>query len=125
MNSYFALAAVLAFIVGLTHSIVGELLLIRRLSNDCLPALAGSKDLARDTLRATWHLPTALAWGIGAILLRISLPSSPSSNLAFIEGAIALSLLACALVFLFSTKAKHPGWAGLLAVGLLVWLGRM
>ena len=39
MNSYFALAGILAFALGLAHSIIGELLLIGRLNKDNLPAL--------------------------------------------------------------------------------------
>ena len=125
MNIYFALAAGLALIVGLAHTILGELLLIRRLSSNCVPALAGSTDLARRTLRATWHLPTALAWGFAAILLRFSLPAAPDAYVAFVESAAALSLLAGSLIFLFCTKGKHPGWVGLLAIAVLGWLGRM
>src|SRR5262249_7819427 len=79
MNVYFAVAGVMALLLGLAHSILGEILLLRRLTNDHLPPIApfslielpklglmGSADLARLTLRFTWHLPTVLGAAFGA-----------------------------------------------------------
>jgi hypothetical protein len=121
MNYLFALAGCLALVVGLAHSVLGELLLLRRLSEDSFPALAGSKAFARRTMRLTWHLPTVFGWGFAAILLRLSLPSSPGSHLAFVEGAAAFSFVAAALVALFVSRGKHPGWVGLLGVAILIF----
>jgi hypothetical protein len=137
MNLYFALAGGLALLLGLLHSVMGELLLFRRLTRDGLPPLApfslievrkmgltGSPDLARRTLRFTWHLPTVLGGGLGAVLLRLSWPDSPGDQLAFVESAAALSFLASALIVLFCTRGKHPGWVAFLAIAILFWLGR-
>src|SRR5262249_62165946 len=117
MNVYFAVAGVLALLLGLAHSVLGELLLIRRLTNDHLPpiapfslvelrklGLAGSADLTRRTLRFTWHLPTVLGAAFGAILLWLSLPSSPGPDLGFVKWAMALSISACSLIILFCTR---------------------
>jgi hypothetical protein len=123
MNFYFAAAGSLALIVGLAHSVLGELLLMRRLTTDTLPSLAGSADFARRTIRFTWHLPTVLAWGFGAILLRLALPAAPGTYLAFVESAAALSFFAAGLITLFISGGKHPGWVGLLGTAILVWLG--
>jgi hypothetical protein len=136
MNVYFAAAAILLFILAVAHSILGELLLIGRLRKDSLPpiapfsllevpgmGLAGSTDVARDTLRFTWHLPTVLGFGFGAILLWLSLPSSAGTRLAFVEWVMALSIGACSLTVLVCSKGKHPGWVVFLAVAILIWLG--
>ena len=136
MNAYFALAGGLALIVGLAHSVLGELLIFRRLAKDSLPALApfslievrkmglaGSTDFTRRTLRFTWHLPPVLGGGFGAILLRLSVPSSPSTHLAFVESATALSFFASSLIVLFVSRGKHPGWVVFLAIAILIWLG--
>jgi hypothetical protein len=133
MNSYFALAGGLALLVGLAHSVLGELLIFRRLTKDSLPSLApfslievrkmglaGSTDFTRRTLRFTWHLPTVLGWGFGAILLRLSLPSSLSTHLAFVESATALSVFASSLIVLFVSRGKHPGWVIFLANIIIV-----
>ena len=136
MNANFAAAGGLTLLLGLAHSVLGELLLFRRWTNDCLPplapfslievrkmGLAGSTDLARRTLRFTWHLPAVLGWAFGAILLRLSSPSSPGTDLAFVERAAALSFGACSLVVLFCTRGQHPGWVAFLAIAILIWLG--
>jgi hypothetical protein len=136
MNAYFALAGALAIGFGLVHSVLGELLLIRRLPRDGLPPLApftlievrkwglvGSTDLALRTLRFSWHLPTVLGCGFGAILLRLAWPASPDTHLAFVQGAAALSMGACSLVVLVISRGKHPGWVGFLAIAVLIWLG--
>jgi hypothetical protein len=125
MNTYFALAGGLAILVALSHSVLGELLLISRLSADGLPAYGGSKEFARRTLRFSWHLCTAFGLGLAAILLRLAWPSSVSTDLAFIKTAIALSCLAASLIALVISKGKHPGWVALLGVAILTWLGCM
>jgi hypothetical protein len=137
MNTYFALAGGLALLLSLLHSVMGELLLFRRWIRDSLPAVApfslievrklgltGSPDLARQTLRFTWHLPAVLGLGLGAVLLRLSWPDSQGAQLAFVERATALSFLACSLLVLLCSRGKHPGWAVFLAIALLIWLGR-
>lgn len=136
MNVYFTAAGALALLLGLAHSVLGELLLIRRLSNDYLPPIApfsliemrklglvGSTDLARRTLRFTWHLPTVLGWAFGAILLRLSMASSPGPDQEFVERAMALSVLSCSLIVLVCSKGKHLGWVAFLAIAILIWLG--
>ena len=124
MRSYFVAAACLALFVGLAHSILGELLLIGRLVSDGLPPLLGNREFARRTLRFTWHLPTALACGFAAILLRLARPDAPGAQLAFVERATALSFLASATIVLLISRGKHPGWVGLLGVAILIWMGR-
>jgi hypothetical protein len=125
MNVYFALASGLGLILGLSHSVLGELLLISRLTNAGLPAVGGSTDFARRTLRFSWHLPTVLGLGLTAILLWLSLQPSPGTELAFVERALALSFAACWLVVLLISRGKHPGWVAFLALAVLTWLGGM
>ncbi len=125
MNIYLALAGCLAILVGLAHSIVGEWLLIGRLTREGLPPLAGSQEFARRTLRFSWHLTTVLGLGFAAILLRLSWASSPGPDVGFIETATALSCLATSLLALIISRGKHPAWLALLGVAVLTWLGSM
>jgi hypothetical protein len=60
------------------------------------------------------------AGGFAAIVLRLSL-SSGSTDLAFVEWVTAFSFLASALIVLFISRGKHPGWIGLLGVAILLF----
>lgn len=127
MNIYLATAAVLAFLVGLVHSFLGERLIFGRLRQGRLVPTNGGSLLQERHVRilwASWHVLTVFGWCIAAVLLWLSLPSSNPSSALFIEQAIVFSMLAGSALVLLGTRARHPGWVGLLAVAAFVWLGR-
>lgn len=127
MNIYLATAAVLAFLVGLVHSFLGERLIFGRLRQGRLVPTNGGSLLQERHVRilwASWHILTVFGWCIAAVLLWLSLPSSNPSSALFIEQAIVFSMLAGSALVLLGTRARHPGWVGLLAVAAFVWLGR-
>lgn len=127
MNIYLATAAVLAFLVGLVHSVLGERLIFGRLRQGRLVPTNGGSLLQERHVRilwASWHVLTVFGWCIAAVLLWLSLPSSNPSSALFIEQAIVFSMLAGSALVLLGTRARHPGWVGLLAVAAFVWLGR-
>ena len=128
MNWYFVIAAALAFLVGLVHSVLGERLIFRRLRQDGFVPTNGGKLLGERHVRilwASWHVLTVFGWCIASILLWLSLPSSSTSSAWFIEQAVIIAMLAGSALVFIGTKARHPGWAGLLAVAVFVWLGRV
>ena len=128
MNWYFVIAAALAFLVGLVHSVLGERLIFRRLRQDGFVPTNGGKLLGERHVRilwASWHVLTVFGWCIGSILLWLSLSSSSVSSAWFIEQAVVITMLAGSALVFIGTKARHPGWAGLLAVAVFVWLGRV
>ena len=128
MNWYFVIAAALAFLVGLVHSVLGERLIFRRLRQDGFVPTNGGKLLGERDVRilwASWHVLTVFGWCIASILLWLSLPSSSTSSAWFIEQAVVIAMLAGSALVFIGTKARHPGWAGLLAVAVFVWLGRV
>jgi ABC-type Mn2+/Zn2+ transport system permease subunit len=127
MNSYFVAAAFLAFLVGLVHSILGEVLIFRRMRRGGLIPTEGGALLRESNVRilwASWHVLTVFGWLVAAILFWLSRQSSQQSSHAFIESAIIVSMLAGSAFVLVGTKARHPGWVGLLGVAILVWMGR-
>ena len=129
MNAYSIAAAALAFIVGLVHSVLGEIMIFRRLRKPgrVIPSDGGML-LPGSNVRilwASWHVLTVLGWGMAAILVRLSLSDSRAVDDGLIEQSIAISMLASSALVLIATKARHPGWIGLLGVAVLVWLGRM
>lgn len=77
MNTYFVLAAGIAFILGIVHSYLGEKYLITPIlkSEHLLSALSGSIGLKKVALRVCWHFATIAMWGAAITLFFLS--SSP------------------------------------------------
>lgn len=128
MNWYFVIAGAFAVLVGLVHSVLGERLIFSRLRPDGFVPTNGGHLLEEKDVRilwASWHVLTVFGWCIASILLWLSLPSSSISSAWFIEQAIIIAMLAGSALVFIGTKARHPGWAGLLAVAVFVWLGRV
>jgi branched-subunit amino acid ABC-type transport system permease component len=128
VNSHLAIAAVVAFLVGLAHSVIGEILIFRRLRQGGLVPTNGESLLKERHVRivwASWHVLTVFGWCIAATLLWLSLPSSSASSAWFFEQAVVIAMLVGSALVFFGTRARHPGWVGLLAVAVLVWLGRV
>jgi hypothetical protein len=126
VNSYFAAASVLAVLVGLVHSVLGEVLIFRRMRNGGLVPTDGGPLLEERHVRilwASWHVLTALGWFIAAVLYWLALSPLISDEVAFIESAIIVAMLVGSTFVLVGTRGKHPGWIGLLGIAVLVWLG--
>lgn len=129
MNAYFIAAAALASIVGLVHSVLGEIMIFRRMrkSGRIIPTDGGAI-LSGPNVRilwASWHVLTVFGWGMAAILVELAKPTARGSGNGVVEQAIMVSMLVGSVLVLIATKARHPGWVGLLGVAVLVWLGRM
>ncbi len=127
MNTYFVVAAAIAFVVGLVHSVLGEILIFRRMRLRGVVPTHGGNVLGERHVRiiwASWHIVTVFGWCLGAVLWRLSLPTSPAGPAVFIEQAIVLAALVASALVLFGTLGKHPGWIGLLAMAACTWLGR-
>ena len=126
MNSYLAAAAALAFLVGLVHSVLGELMIFRRLRRHGRVPTEGGRALGEGHVRilwASWHTLTAFGWGFAGVLQGLAMQTEPGAVPVFIGQAIVASMLAGSALVLVGTKAKHPGWIGLLGVAVLVWMG--
>lgn len=109
--------------VILVHSIGGEVLLFRTQARwTGLPVALGSDSLAKQTLRATWHVASVFGIAFAAVLHRFSGQSALAAGEGFVLDAIAAALVAGGVVVLIMSRARHPGWAGLSLAGALVWL---
>ena len=127
MNKYLALAAALAFVVGLVHSVLGERMIFRRMRTGKFVPTNGGKVIGEGHVRiiwASWHIVTLFGWLVaGALLWFAGLPVQvQSQDLALT--AVSLTMLASSVLVFLATKARHPGWVGLLGVAALVWLGQ-
>lgn len=126
MNWYFVAAAVLAFAVGLVHSVLGERLIFRRMRSTGFIPTSGGSALREPHVRilwATWHVVTVLGWCMAATLALLALPSFSGQIPPFVGEVIAAAMVASSLLVLVGTKGRHPGWVGLLGVALLAAMG--
>lgn len=125
MPSYLFLAGLLAIVVGVIHSVLGEIMIFKRMRVSGIIPTDGRPLLRESHVRilwATWHIVTLFGFGIAAILFHMSSDSTASLSQPYILNAIAVSMLTSAALVLVATKAKHPGWIGLLVVAILCWL---
>jgi hypothetical protein len=126
MNLYLISAGVLAILVALVHSILGEKLIFSRLRQGRLIPTNGGNLLHEKHVRilwASWHALTVFGWCLAALLFFLAQAKSTAELKMFCGGAIIAAMLAGSLLVFVGTKARHPGWMGLLAVAALVWLG--
>jgi hypothetical protein len=124
MQIHLLLAGILAILVGLIHSIFGEVLIFSRMRNHQLVPTAGQPVLRERHVRilwASWHGATIFGWAMGAVLLMYALPHTEIDSKAFVLRAIAVAMAGFSALVLFATKGQHPGWLGLLAVAALIW----
>lgn len=123
MNRYFLAAAILAFLVGLVHSILGERLIFRRMRQGGFIPTNGGRVIGEGHVRilwASWHVLTVFGWCLAAVLLWLA-QAEPAPH-ALIAQAIVVAMTAGSFLILVGTRGRHPGWIGLLGVAVLAWL---
>src|SRR5579862_2727319 len=113
-----AAAAAVLVATAIGHSVLGELLIFRRLDPAALPPLLRSSSLGARTLRGTWHLPSVLGVALAAIVWHER--DAPD---VFVVRAIAIGLASCAVVFAGLTRGRHPGWIAFVVAAGFAWLG--
>lgn len=124
MQPYLVAAGVVAILVGVAHSVLGELLIFRKLRVGSLIPTQPAPPLESRNVRiiwATWHLASVFGFGLAAILF--ALASRPPGADPFAIRVIVGVFLAGSVLVLVATRGKHPGWIGLLAVSVLGHLG--
>lgn len=128
MNHYWFIAGILCIILGLAHSILGELLIFKsmRRPGNIVPTKS-PEGLSEKHLRiiwASWHLASLLGWCIGIVIIGIAQDSSISTAQSdYFTHSISAGLIFSSLLVFIATKARHPGWVVLLIITLLLLLG--
>jgi hypothetical protein len=126
MQTQLLWAAIVAILVGLVHSVLGEILIFRRMRQGGVVPTEGQPVLRERHVRilwASWHLVTILGWALAAILLMLAASAGePLAKTALARVVIGALLTGSALV-LFATRGRHPGWLALLIAAVLGWLG--
>lgn len=125
MQTYIFIAGILSIIVGSTHSVLGEVLIFRRMRVSGIVPTNGAPLLRERHVRilwASWHVVTVFGWALAAVMLRLAFPTDYASFQTFVKHTVIASMFSSALLVFFGTKGRHPGWLGLAAAAVLVWI---
>jgi hypothetical protein len=123
MQTSLTLAAALLIATGVVHSFLGERLIFRHLRQGTLVPQIGAPPLQARNIRilwATWHLASVMGWGFAAILWGMAAaPEAQVHSLVLkaVSGATAMG----AMLVLFGTRGRHPGWVALGGVAASAW----
>lgn len=121
MPTTLQIAALLAILVGVAHSALGErYILIRLFRRQDLPALFGSDWFTRRTLRFAWHITTITWWGLAAILLILGGEEGRTETLVL--RIIAMIFASSALIAALASRGRHLAWVVFVAIAALTWL---
>ena len=102
------IAALLAFGVGIAHSLLGEKYLLMRLfRRPDLPKLSGGTSSTVRTLRFAWHITTIAWWGFGAMLWLAAYDELTQDHALHL---LAITMLATSLMILIASRGKHLAW---------------
>lgn len=126
MNWIIFSASIIAFAVGLIHTVLGEVMVFRKMRRNGFIPTDGGSVLRESNVRiiwATWHALTVFGWGMALILLWLARQSSHDDTYPLLIHIIAATMLAGSALVFAGTKGKHPGWVGLLIVAILSWIG--
>ncbi|EJE50069.1 hypothetical protein PMI14_05355 [Acidovorax sp. CF316] len=118
-----ATAAVLIWLTGLAHSILGERYILMRLfrREDSLPRVLGSTAFTAGTLRFVWHLITVVWWALACLVFALGRGPVSRDDVLLVVGVTALVSAAFPLYF---TRGRHLSWVVFLAVGVLLLASR-
>jgi len=118
-------AGMLALVVSLAHSVLGEVLIFRHLRASGLVPTKAAPPLKERHVRilwATWHLATVFGLSFGIALLQLAVTADGLDLEGLIRNSASLAFLGGSVLVLVGTRGRHPGWIGLLGVAALAWL---
>ncbi len=110
------LAAVLAFGVGLAHTVLGERWLLGPLlAPGRRQGMLEKSAIARQTLRFAWHITTIAWWGPAAMLVWLSRQPLDPTGRAFVL-IFAVMFVVTGLTTLVVSRGRHLAWPVFLAI---------
>ena len=115
MTNSLLLAALLTFVVGLAHSILGERYILTRLfRRKDLPHLFGGPEFTMRTLRFAWHLTTVAWWGFAAILVLMARQTLSTQNVGVV---LAVTFLFAGAIAAVVSRGRHLAWPVFVIIG--------
>ena len=134
MDAQLIVAGCLAVLGAVVHGIGGELLVVRKLSPEVLPASAfGGPRTTRAMIHVTWHLTTVAFFTVGvALILAGSVLEGDTARGVGLFAAGMSTGFAAVVVGLGAANTKsarslvrHPGPVVLTATAALAWWGAL
>ena len=134
MDAQLIVAGCLAVLGAVVHGIGGELLVVRKLSPEVLPASAfGGPRTTRAMIHVTWHLTTVAFFTVGvALILAGSVLEGDVARGIGLFAAGTSTGFAAVVVGLGAANTKsarslvrHPGPVVLTATAALAWWGAL
>jgi drug/metabolite transporter (DMT)-like permease len=123
MNIYLAAAGALTLLLGIAHTVIGEILIFRRLRRlNASPAANHLPPRHLAALWSSWHLLTVLSWGIGALFVWMAGHPRTAATTA-VELIFTAIFLTSAIFWFFGTKGKHPAWLVFGLIAALLYVG--
>jgi hypothetical protein len=125
-------AGAVAVLAAAIHGVAGEVLVVRKLSREALPATRlGGRGMTLAMIHVSWHIATAafLVLGIGLLVAGSTLDGDAARAIGLVAaGAFTgFALVALALGFFYTktprTLYRHPGPVVLATAAVLAWLG--
>ena len=132
MNVPLIVAGTLAALGAAIHGVGGEVLVVRKLSRETLPASRfGGPGMTRAMIHATWHLTTVAFLTIaGAMLLSGSVLDGDAARGVSLLAAVACTGFAVVVIGLGAAHLRtpqalyrHPAPALMTATAALAWWG--
>ena len=124
MNTALVLAAGGLALVGVAHSVLGELLVFRALRTEGIVPTGGRPVLREWQVRilwGTWHLATVLGCALSALMWRLGTAPLDADQGAWVADVAGVATLASGVLVFYATEGRHPAWFALLVVAALVW----
>ena len=124
MQTLPSIAAAIAVLTGIAHSVLGEVLIFRQLRQGTLVPAGEAPPLRPRHIRilwATWHLASVFGWAFAVVLARLAVTPDAALRTLIVEAAV-VAYAGGALLVLIGTRGRHPGWLALAAVAALTWV---
>ena len=134
MNLALIVAGSLAVLGAALHGVGGEVLVVRRLASETLPATHfGGPVMTKAMIHATWHVTTIAFLAVGlALLLSGSILHGAAARAIGLLGAGAATGFAAVVIglgvaYMRSPRSllRHPGPIVLAATAALAWWGAL
>lgn len=122
MEFLYIAAGVILILTAVAHSVIGEIMIFRKLSDGHIVPSMDAPPLKERNVRilwASWHLTSifGLVFALTVFKAGIGAPL----NMAELIYSIAIACFAGGLLVLIGTKGRHPGWVFLSLASVLIW----
>lgn len=119
-ESWLLVAGAVTVVVGIVHSVLGEVMIFRGMRAGSIVPTKGQPVLKERYVRilwATWHIVSVLGFAMAAVLISLSINLEIGLTELFL-GSVAVAMGVSSALVLYATKGMHPGWIGLLIVAV-------